>query len=89
MESIILAEKAFRSGCNCSQAVLYAYAEQYGLDKGMALKAATGFGAGMGNFEETCGMVSGAVMVLGLRYGSTILGDRPPSPRHSRKFRNL
>jgi C_GCAxxG_C_C family probable redox protein len=36
----------------------------------MALKIASGFGGGMGRLAETCGAVTGAFMVLGLKYGS-------------------
>jgi C_GCAxxG_C_C family probable redox protein len=58
--------KIFESGCNCAQSVLAAYAENYGMEKNLALSAAVGFGAGMGRVQDICGAVSGAVMVLGL-----------------------
>jgi len=51
---------------NCSQAVLTAYCEQFGLERSMALKLAQGFGGGMGRMGGTCGAVTGAYMVLGL-----------------------
>jgi C_GCAxxG_C_C family probable redox protein len=58
--------KIFESGCNCAQSVLAAYAENYGMEKNLALSTAVGFGAGMGRVQDVCGAVSGAVMVLGL-----------------------
>ena len=58
----------FAVGCNCAQAVLRCFAEQYGLDADTALRLATGFGVGMGR-GGACGAVSGAVMVLGLAGG--------------------
>jgi C_GCAxxG_C_C family probable redox protein len=51
---------------NCSQAVLIAFCEDYGLDKKLALQLAQGFGGGMGHTDQTCGAVTGAYMVFGL-----------------------
>jgi C_GCAxxG_C_C family probable redox protein len=71
MDRIETALSQFTQGFNCSQAVLSAYAGQFGLDDATALKIAAGFGGGMGLMAETCGAVTGAFMVLGLRYGGT------------------
>ena len=68
------AVEQFRSGANCSQAVLGVYAEQYGIDPESALAIACGFGAGMGRMGHTCGAVTGAIMVIGLAAGE-------PDPR--------
>ena len=59
----------FFQGYNCAQSVLTAYAVDYDLEKDKALQVAVGFGAGMGRVQETCGAVSGAIMVLGLKSG--------------------
>jgi len=59
----------FKEGSNCSQAVISVYAEDFGLSRKMALKIAQVFGAGMGQMAQTCGAVTGAFMVLGLKYG--------------------
>lgn len=67
MESI--EEKAirtFRSGLNCAQAVITAYAEEMKFDNNMALSVSVGFGGGMGRLQETCGAVTGSFMVLGI-----------------------
>lgn len=69
------AMERFKNGFNCSQAVFSSYSEQFGLDCGRALKVATGFGGGM-RMGETCGAVTGAFMVLGLKYGNTTAQDR-------------
>jgi C_GCAxxG_C_C family probable redox protein len=55
------------SKMNCAQAVLTAFCEGLCLDKLTALKLARGFGGGMGRSGKTCGAVTGAYMVLGLR----------------------
>ena len=60
----------FAEGFNCSQAVVSAFAEDLGLEEETALRIATGFGGGMGRMAETCGAVTGAIMVLGLRHGA-------------------
>jgi C_GCAxxG_C_C family probable redox protein len=59
----------FDSGCNCAQAVLSAYAGGFGVEPNQALQVAVGFGAGMGRRQDVCGVVSAAIMVLGLRSG--------------------
>ena len=59
----------FLEGNNCAQSVVLSFAEDYGYSKELALKIAAGFGAGMGRVQGTCGAVSGAIMVLGIREG--------------------
>ena len=59
----------FFGGYNCAQSVLCAYADECGLEKDKALQAAVGFGGGMGKLQETCGAVTGAILVLGLSSG--------------------
>lgn len=63
------AVSCFNCGFNCAQAVLSSYSEELGMSKEQAFKASCAFGAGMGRMGETCGAVSGAYMVLGLKYG--------------------
>lgn len=58
----------FSSNFNCSQSVFAAFAPDFGIDEELALKLATSFGGGARN-GEICGAVSGALMVLGLKYG--------------------
>lgn len=62
------AVELFSKGFNCSQSVFSVFAEKYGISEETALKIGCGFGGGMRN-GEICGAVSGAVMVIGLRYG--------------------
>lgn len=68
MTRIEKAEEMFKNGFNCSQAVLSVFAEEMGLSEDTALKIATQFGGGARK-GEICGAVSGALMVLGLKYG--------------------
>ena len=59
----------FQQGFTCSQAVLSVFADDFGLDRDLALRISQGFGAGIAYTDDTCGAVSGAIMVIGLRYG--------------------
>ncbi|MBO5288509.1 MAG: C_GCAxxG_C_C family protein [Spirochaetales bacterium] len=64
------AEKAIELhniGYNCCQAVVCAFAERLGIDEEVLFKATEGFGLGMGAMNCTCGAVSGAVMLAGLK----------------------
>ena len=58
----------FGNNFNCSQAVFATFAEELGMDVETALKIGTPFGSGARR-GEICGAVSGALMVLGLKYG--------------------
>ena len=59
----------FRSGLNCSQAVLTAFSDDLNIGEDLALCISSGFGSGMGRLQETCGAVTGAFMVLGIHNG--------------------
>jgi len=66
------AKKAFElfdSGLYCSQAVLGAFCEKYGMDKNIAFQISCGLNSGV-RCADVCGAVSGAVLVIGLKYGS-------------------
>lgn len=54
-------------GCNCCQAVVLAFADDLGLDKETVQRMGEAFGAGMGGMQETCGALSGAMMLAGLK----------------------
>ncbi len=72
------AEKAtavFKEGFSCSQAVLSAYAQDFGLDQTTSLKISQVFGGGMARTGETCGAVTGALLVISLKYGRTKAED--------------
>jgi C_GCAxxG_C_C family probable redox protein len=58
----------FSQGYACSQAVLLAFAEELGLSPELAARVAAGFGGGMGRAGKTCGVVTGGIMVIGLRH---------------------
>jgi len=45
------------------------------MDEQTALRVACGFGGGVGRLGLTCGAVTGAVMVIGLKYGKVKVDD--------------
>ncbi len=67
-----IAGARFVQGFNCTQAVLSSFSEEFGLDRVMAYRVASAFGGGMGHMGYTCGSVTGAFMVIGLKYGLTV-----------------
>jgi C_GCAxxG_C_C family probable redox protein len=75
MDRVNRAVEVFKEGFSCSQAVLEAFSEAMGLDRDTALKIAQSFGGGMAHTGETCGAVTGALMVIGLQYGRTKAED--------------
>ena len=56
-----------QKGYNCCQAIVCTYCDLFGMDEEAAFKLAEGFGAGMGGMNSTCGAVSGAIAVAGLK----------------------
>jgi C_GCAxxG_C_C family probable redox protein len=73
----------FKSGFHCSQAVLAAFSEDLRLSRETALKIACPFGGGLGGYGRTCGALTGAMMVIGLKYGTTNIMD-PEAKKLSR-----
>ncbi len=70
MSEITKAVQLFENGYVCSQAVFAAFSPDFGLEKETALKIGACFGSGMRK-GEVCGACTGALMVLGLKYGQS------------------
>ena len=65
----------FMQGIDCSQVVTGAFAEKMGMTQEQARKVSSCFGGGM-MCGETCGAVTGALMVIGMVYGHSREGDQ-------------
>ncbi|MGJ8454546.1 C-GCAxxG-C-C family protein [Pseudothermotoga sp. U03pept] len=65
----------FESNLSCAQSVFAAYAPEFGIDEKTAAKISCAFGGGMARLADVCGAVTGAFMIIGLRYG----GSEPQS----------
>ena len=59
----------FNSNKNCAQSVLMTFADEIGISAEQAFSLAAGFGGGIAGNGSVCGAVTGAIMVLGLKYG--------------------
>jgi len=66
----------FADGFSCSQAIASACGVDCGLSREQLLKVSGAFGAGMARLAETCGAVTGAFMVIGLKHGRSKLEDQ-------------
>ncbi len=69
------AKEYFKSDFNCAQSVFRAILEEKGLFFDEALNIAAGFGGGIGLEGNTCGVVSGAIMAIGM-----LLGQKESDP---------
>lgn len=81
MSKINEAVNCFTEGFLCSQAIFSTYAPEIGLDRETALKISCSFGGGMARMGETCGAVTGALMLIGLKLGNTNVEDKQAKER--------
>ncbi len=66
----------FIQGYSCSQSIVMAFADELGLEPETAARISSGFGFAAGkNREKTCGVVTGAIMAIGLKYGPGLQRD--------------
>ena len=75
-ERIQKAVDMYKNGYNCSQAVICAFADIYGISNSQAMLISSGFGAGIARTRQMCGAVSGAVMLCGLAKGNDEPGNK-------------
>ncbi len=76
---------------NCAQSVLLSFADELNLGETTAMKIASGFVGGMG-MGKTCGAVTGAYMVLGMKAqteGKTIQEIKAETKAAVLKFNEL
>lgn len=76
MKNADCAVEYYNSGCSCAQAVFTTYCEDFGIDKKLGLKVACPLGGGMGHTGGVCGAVTGALLVLGLKFGQDDMEDK-------------
>ena len=75
MDKADRAVSSFKEGFNCSQSVLSNYSKLFGLNHEVSLRIAQAFGGGMARMGQTCGAVTGAFMVIGLKHGKVKAED--------------
>ena len=96
MDHAAKARDLFLEGYNCSQAVVCAFEDLTGLDRQTAARLSSSFGGGMGRLREVCGVVSGALLVLGILCGYDDPSDQEAKAAHyklvqefARRFKEL
>jgi len=92
MTRINTAVACFKEGFTCGQALLSTFGPELGLSRELAMKIACAFGGGMACMGQTCGAVTGAFMVIGLKHGRTVVEDKTAKDKTyelTRKFREL
>lgn len=70
------AVELFKSGYNCSQSVVAAFADLYGFSEEQALRMSASFGGGIGRMRQTCGAACGMFLLAGLQTGAVRADDR-------------
>lgn len=92
IDKSIYAKKAidlFKEGYNCSQAVFLAFEDKFNMEREVALRLSSSFGAGMGRLREVCGAVSGMFMVAGVLYGYDDPKDYDRKKEHYARIQQL
>lgn len=69
------AVKYFEGDWNCCQSIIMTYGPQFGLPMDKSTRIGTSFAGGMARRGEVCGAVTGALMIIGLKYGMTNEAD--------------
>lgn len=68
MDKVKYAQQIFSANCNCAQATLVGLASDK-IDEKSLLLLSSAFGGGIAQQGKTCGVVTGALMALGLEFG--------------------
>ena len=63
------AEEIFLAGANCAQAVFVSRCSRYGISLEAGMKLCSAFGGGIAGTGNTCGAVTGALLIIGLQEG--------------------
>jgi len=78
-----------KKGYNCAQAVIKAYAGDVGMNEEDGVKMASVLGGGIGRTGNICGAVSGAALVIGMKFGSTDNTDKHSKDKAYQKANEL
>lgn len=89
MDKVEEADLLFHSGFNCCQSVFGAYAEELGINEDVAMQLTSGFGGGLGRSKNVCGAVSGAAMVIDMKYGNSDPTDKKSKDNVYKKVREF
>jgi len=76
IKPVEIAVSLFDQGFSCSQSVFSAFAPRFDIPQELALRLGAPFGGGIARQGEVCGAVTGALMVLGAKFGYLKPQDR-------------
>ncbi len=62
------AKQQHSKGANCAQSIVLAYQDLVPITPKHLFQIAEGFGGGMGQMQETCGLLTGLYMVMGFLF---------------------
>jgi hypothetical protein len=65
-------------GYNCAQSVAFAFLDKVDIDPETLFKVTEGLGLGMGGMEGTCGAISAAAVLAGLKISTADLKSQTP-----------
>jgi C_GCAxxG_C_C family probable redox protein len=65
----------YKQGYTCTQSILASFAKRYDLPQNLAFRIGEPFRTGTSCTNDMCGSVAGAIMVLGMQYGSAHCDD--------------
>jgi C_GCAxxG_C_C family probable redox protein len=85
-KSGIKAREYFLKGHSCSESVLISLAEEWNLPKGIAPRAGSALGGGVGASGEVCGAITGAAVALGLYKGRDDITDEVGAERKKKLY---
>lgn len=77
----------FERDYNCAQSVLLTMQEYYGVRRSRLIpKIATAFGGGIGRRGSLCGALTGAIMAIGLKHGTSNAASKEKAYEIALKF---
>lgn len=62
------AKQQHSKGANCAQSIALAYQDLVPIEPKHLYQIAEGFGGGMGQMQETCGLLTGLYMIMGFLF---------------------
>jgi C_GCAxxG_C_C family probable redox protein len=83
-----IASDYMKKGYNCAQSIIKAYANEVGINQEDAIRMASALGGGVARNGHICGAVSGAALIIGMKFGSTDPADFTAKEKHTIKQMN-
>jgi C_GCAxxG_C_C family probable redox protein len=89
MDKSEMAAGYMRSGYNCAQAIMKAFADDMGMKEEDSIRMASTLGGGIGRNGHICGAVSAAALIIGMKYGTIDPLDFPAKEKAYDKANEL